>query len=56
MTDKLLRVMLDWFMISDPWLLDEASHELILNALDTEGRARGYTGWVEAYHLFKVKK
>lgn len=53
LTDKQFRVMLDWFMVSDPTPLDEESHDEMLRLLEDEGRARNFSSWVVAYHEFK---
>lgn len=53
MTDRMFRDLLDWFMVSDPWPLDRAAHARIEDALNAEAGARGFDGWVEAFHRFK---
>ena len=54
MSDKEFRVLLDLFMVSDPWPLDEEeSQETIRHMLNEESRTIGYADWVEAYHKFK---
>ena len=54
-----LRVLLDLFMVSDPWPLEEGpaewrahkpSHMTMLWLVDSESRLRGYEDWVDAYH------
>jgi len=50
MSDKAFRVLLDLFMVSDPWpLTEEARHEYE-QILCAEASRRGHNGWVEAYH------
>ncbi len=53
MSNALFRALLDWFMVSDPWILDQESHNLIKSALDSESTQRGYYNWVVAFHEFK---
>ena len=48
-SDTEFRVMLDLFMVSDPWPLDWG-HEHMETVLDSEAILRGYDHWVEAYH------
>lgn len=56
MPDRLFKIMLDWFMVSDLWQLDEESHEYISKWLDVESRNRGYLDWIDAYHEFEKDK
>ena len=44
------RAILNWWMCSDPWPASEEDHEMIHAWLEAESQARGYKGWVEAYH------
>ena len=53
MNDWFFRLLLDWFMVSDPWPLDDDAHEAVRFVLDDEAKQRGYDTWVEAYHLLK---
>lgn len=48
--DRVFRDLLDLVMVNDPWPLDDASEQRIKHLLITESEARGYDGWVEAYH------
>lgn len=50
MCERTFRVMLDLFMVSDPWPLSEAAQSEYLKLLETESNLRGYDSWVEAYH------
>ena len=50
MTVHELRVLLDLFMVSDPWPLEDAGHRLMEAMLDRESLARGHENWVVAYH------
>ena len=50
MSDKAFRVMLDLFMVSDPWLLSEEARHEYEQVLEAEASRRGHNGWVEAYH------
>lgn len=53
LTDLQFRTMLDWFMVSDPWSLSEKAHDVMYAFLDSESKARGFEGWVIAFHEFK---
>jgi hypothetical protein len=56
MSDQEFRAVLDWFMCSDPWPVQPdgvSNHNAVLNWLNRESRARGWSGWVEAYHEAK---
>lgn len=48
------RVILNWFMVSDPWPMESESESVIKNLLNEESATRGYEDWVEAYHEFEV--
>ena len=50
MIDDIFLIMLEWFMVSDPWPLDEAKHDKIEFVLNIESKNRGYDTWVDAYH------
>lgn len=52
MTDVQFRAVLDWWMVSDPWPLDEKAHEAIGDLLAAECAARDIEDWVVAYHQF----
>ena len=49
-SDAMFRDLLDWFMVSDPWPLDQAAHTRLHLALDEASKLRGYENWVVAYH------
>lgn len=48
------RVLLDLYMVSDPWPLEAKADGIMMAALTAEARKRGYDGWVEAYHELEV--
>jgi len=57
MDDATFRALLDLLMVSDPWpLQDSESQKLLDDFADSESRARGYDGWVVAYHKFEVEE
>ena len=53
-----LRAILDWYMCSDPWPVDEPfqNQEIVTEWLDTVCKAKGYTDWVEAYHKMPTER
>lgn len=52
MNDEQFRVLLDLFMVSDPWPLEISKHETMKDMLHEESVERGYDDWVHAYHEF----
>lgn len=72
MNDKEFRAILDWWMCSDPWPVtteawtgdndtdvkncDQEHHGICRGWLDRECEARGFDGWVDAYHEFKPEE
>jgi len=42
--------LMNWFMASDPWPINDLEHERMEEMLNEEAKARGYDGWVHAYH------
>ena len=52
MANEEFRAMLDLYMVSDPWPLEDREHKIIGDMLDREAGKFGYEGWVEAYHFF----
>lgn len=64
MDDQTFRAFLDLMMCADPWpvrtsgdpipmdMADAASQSLLVAFADSESRARGYDGWIVAYHEF----
>lgn len=48
--------MLDWMMTSDPWPLSELKRDRMVEMLNEEARARGYSDWTEAYHDFHMNE
>lgn len=60
MNDVEFRAMLDLFMCCDPWPVPddcdgEENHKTITEMLNRKARQRGYEGWVDAYHEFKLE-
>jgi len=51
--DEAFRVLLDWFMVSDPWPLEAKQQGMMLAFLNAEASKRGYDDWVHAYHEFR---
>jgi len=48
------RYLLDLYMVSDPWPLeDKKSHKIIGDMLDEISKAFGSPDWVAAYHEFQ---
>ena len=54
MRNLAFRALLDLLMISDPWPLDEKSHDELRCFADKESRLRGHDDWIEAYHDYKL--
>lgn len=52
--DEAFRVLLDLFMVSDPWPLSDREKNKMYAFLTAEASKRGYDGWVGAYHEFEV--
>lgn len=48
--------LLRWFMTSDPWPTEQIDHDRMKEMLDEEAKARGYDGWVHAYHDFHMEE
>lgn len=42
--------LLDWFMVSDPWPLEQIDNDRMKDMLNDEAQRRGYDDWVQAYH------
>jgi len=53
-SDEAFRVLLDLYMVSDPWPLEDKDNVVMFGFLSAESQKRGYKGWVEAYHEFEV--
>jgi hypothetical protein len=51
-TDEAFRVLLDWFMVADPWPLEPKQNAVMFGFLGAESSKRGYESWEEAYHEF----
>lgn len=56
MSDKTFRVLLDLFMVSDPWPLSEEGRREYEQVITAEASRRGHNGWVEAYHYHHPKE
>lgn len=54
LSDQAFRDLLDWYMCSDPWPMDQASHDRITAVLDEQAKEHDFSTWVEAYHNFKL--
>lgn len=55
-SDVVFRSLLDWYMVSDPWPLDDNSNGIIMAFLSSEAAKRGYDSWTVAYHEFEVRE
>jgi len=53
MNKQEFRIMLSWFMVSDPWPLSESAHRYVEKLLNAEAKRRKYKTWIDAYHKFK---
>ena len=49
--DLEFRVLLDLYMTSEPWPLDNRSQIILEDFLDEQAFQHGYTDWVDAYHM-----
>ena len=51
MKKKQLRAVLDWYMCSDPWPVDDnGGHDVVTDWLNHECGLHGFDDWVDAYH------
>jgi hypothetical protein len=50
MTDPVFAIILELFMISDPWPLEEEKNATLEAALNEMAQERGFENWVAAYH------
>ena len=48
------RALLDLFMASDPWPLDDAANETVERLLDRTAQTLNYPTWVEAFHSKEI--
>lgn len=49
--DDVFADLLELVMVSDPWPLDGAAEDRVIDLLDDEAKRRGYDdGWIQAYH------
>lgn len=56
MNDLEFRILLDLYMVSDPWPLDDSeSNNVIGGLLNRESKKRGFDGWIVAFHQFKLQ-
>ncbi|KKK59542.1 hypothetical protein LCGC14_3033360 [marine sediment metagenome] len=53
MDNQLFRVMLSWFMVSDPWPLGDTAHRVIEDLLNKESKRRKYVSWIYAFHKYR---
>ena len=54
MTDYEFRVLLNLWMVSDPWPLSEKEGEAFHSFMERKSVGRGYTDIVDAFHNQKV--
>lgn len=52
--DEAFRALLDLFMVSDPWPLEDKQKAVVFGFLTAEANKRGFDSWTEAYHEFEV--
>lgn len=52
--DEVFRTLLDLYMVSDPWPLDQNQKAVFFGFLTAESHKRDYTGLFEAYHQFEA--
>jgi hypothetical protein len=50
--DGVFRLLLDLYMVSDPWPLEPDQDQKMQVFLLAEASKRGYDSWVTAYHEF----
>ena len=55
-SDEAFRVLLDLYMVSDPWPLGQNQKAVFFGFLTAESHKRDYTDLIEAYHEFEVGK
>lgn len=51
-SDDAFRVLLDLYMVSDPWPLSDRENGVLFAFLSAEASKRGFDSWTEAYHEF----
>lgn len=56
MDDEQFRMLLDLWMVSDPWPLSDDANVTLTRMLDAESERRGYDNYVVAYHEFRVSE
>jgi hypothetical protein len=52
--DKAFRALLDLYMVSDPWPLDDVQKGIVFGFLTAEAHKRDFTDITEAYHEFDL--
>lgn len=50
LTTAQFRALLDLWMVSDPWPLDEWQHDELGRFITEASKSLGFEDWVEAYH------
>ena len=53
MRNLAFRALLDLLMVSDPFPLDEISHDELCLFADQQSLLRGFENWIVAYHEYK---
>jgi len=56
MSPQVFRVLLDLFMCSDPWPMDDSSHAVMLAFVESESKRLGFSDWIEAFHGLEASK
>jgi hypothetical protein len=51
--DEVFRLLLDLYMVNDPWPLSDRENGQMLGFLIAECHKRGYESWTRAYHEFE---
>lgn len=54
--EKELRVLLDLFMVSDPWPLNDESRNVLESMLNEAAQCIGCDNWIDAYHNYTLRK
>ena len=54
LSDQEFRVLLNLFMISDPWQLDNDGEDTIRSLLQKESKLRDFEDWIHSFHEFEV--
>jgi len=56
LTDEEFRTILDWLMVSDPWILNREAFGVIEKLVLDEAKVRGYSSYSEAYHELETDR